>query len=72
VSSAAEERQVAVITGAASGIGKATCRQLVGEGYAVIGMNMDQVGLDALVEELQCSGYSADVTDAAAIESAVG
>jgi NAD(P)-dependent dehydrogenase (short-subunit alcohol dehydrogenase family) len=38
--------KVAVVTGAGSGIGRATSLRLLGEGYAVAGLDVDGTGLD--------------------------
>jgi NAD(P)-dependent dehydrogenase (short-subunit alcohol dehydrogenase family) len=44
--------KVAIVTGAASGIGRAIARRFVAEGSAVVGGDVDKEGLDALAEEL--------------------
>ena len=51
--------KVYLVTGAASGIGEALCRQLVARGKIVIGTDIDSVRLDALQEKekLQWVGY---------------
>jgi NAD(P)-dependent dehydrogenase (short-subunit alcohol dehydrogenase family) len=43
---------VALVTGAASGIGRATTRRFVAEGAQVVAGDVDQPGLDALSDEL--------------------
>jgi len=40
--------RVAIVTGAGSGIGRATAEQLLGAGYAVVGVDVDEVGLSWL------------------------
>lgn len=45
------ERPLAVVTGAASGIGRATAVRLVADGYAVAAMDRDLDGLDNLAKE---------------------
>jgi NAD(P)-dependent dehydrogenase (short-subunit alcohol dehydrogenase family) len=44
--------KVGVVTGAASGIGRAIARRFVAEGAAVVGGDLDAAGLDALASEL--------------------
>jgi NAD(P)-dependent dehydrogenase (short-subunit alcohol dehydrogenase family) len=46
------EGKVGVVTGAASGIGRAIARRFVAEGAAVVGGDVDAAGLDALASEL--------------------
>jgi len=46
------EGKVALVTGAASGVGRATARQLVSEGASVYGVDVNGVGLAATASEL--------------------
>jgi NAD(P)-dependent dehydrogenase (short-subunit alcohol dehydrogenase family) len=46
------EGRVGVVTGAASGIGRAIARRFVAEGAAIVGGDIDAAGLDALAAEL--------------------
>jgi NAD(P)-dependent dehydrogenase (short-subunit alcohol dehydrogenase family) len=46
-----QDRSV-VVTGAARGIGAATCRRLVEEGARVVAADLDTAGVEALAEEL--------------------
>jgi 3-hydroxybutyrate dehydrogenase len=69
---------VAVVTGAASGIGQATAAALAANGLTVAGVDIDEVGLDETIEvadrvgaEGRVEPIEADLTDAAAIEAAV-
>ncbi|MFM8154835.1 MAG: SDR family NAD(P)-dependent oxidoreductase, partial [Actinomycetes bacterium] len=39
--------RTAIVTGAAGGIGSATCRRLHAEGANVVAVDLDQAGLDA-------------------------
>ena len=65
------EIRVAVVTGGASGIGRASCARLAQEGYtlAVLDLDADAAKVAAGPEGL---GLAADVADAAAVERAVG
>ena len=68
--------QVAFITGASSGIGRATALAFAQEGAHVVACAIDQPGLDGTAELLQSHGSQVlsircDVTDAAAVEAAV-
>jgi NAD(P)-dependent dehydrogenase (short-subunit alcohol dehydrogenase family) len=64
--------RVALVTGAAGGIGAAIARRLAAEGASVVAADLDIDGADALVEGLGEFGASArlDVTDAASVDAA--
>ena len=54
------------ITGAASGIGRATATRFATEGWRVAAADLDKAGLESLRSELganQCSVYALDVTN---------
>lgn len=66
---------VALITGAASGIGRQLALDLGQDGYAIAALDLQPAGLQALAEELARRGVrhawaAADVTDAAATAAA--
>lgn len=54
--------QVAVVTGAASGIGKATCVALAGAGAKVVALDLDLAGAQAVTSELDGAARALDVT----------
>src|SRR5215471_14437389 len=55
------ENQVALVTGAASGIGRALVRQLVTERAAVVAVDLVEEALQQVVSELQAQGGKATV-----------
>ena len=57
--SASPENTVAVVTGAASGIGRATALRLALEGFEVALMDLDTVGLGATRDRIKASGGQA-------------
>lgn len=64
--------RVAIITGAASGMGRATAQLLADEGAKVAAMDLNEEGLQAVVEEINDNGGTAhawrlDVSDGAEI-----
>jgi len=65
--------KVAIVTGAASGLGLATCRVLAAAGARVAGLDRDGDGLERLVHELEGSAVTqvADVTDAASVQAGI-
>jgi NAD(P)-dependent dehydrogenase (short-subunit alcohol dehydrogenase family) len=66
---------VALITGAASGIGRATAELFVANGWWVAAADVDRAGLDELAAELgqeSCGVWELDVTDAPAFRRVVG
>ena len=69
---------VAIVTGAASGIGEATALALAANGLTTVGIDVDEGGLDAtaeLADDLELPGEfvatPADLTDDGAVERAV-
>ena len=61
--------RVAVITGAASGIGLASARRFAEEGAVVVGVDIDTRAIEALAEETGGAAITCDVTDSAAVEA---
>ncbi|MFB9518183.1 3-oxoacyl-ACP reductase FabG [Streptomyces purpureus] len=70
------EQRVAVVTGAARGIGAATAVRLAAEGRAVAVLDLDEAACKDTVEKITAAGGKAlavgcDVSDAAQVEAAV-
>ncbi len=70
------KNKVAVVTGASSGIGEATSRELAARGAAVVLAARDEEKLEELARRISASGGRAlaaktDVTDAASVEAMV-
>jgi len=70
------EQRIALITGAASGIGRATALRLGSEGATVYGVDRDADGLTALSDELAAGGtqvatLALDLSEVSACRSAV-
>ncbi|SHF26210.1 short chain dehydrogenase, partial [Streptoalloteichus hindustanus] len=68
--------RVALVTGAAQGIGAAVVRALAAEGAAVAAVDLGDERLSATVQEITSAGgrvipFVADVSDVAAVESVV-
>jgi 3-oxoacyl-[acyl-carrier protein] reductase len=68
--------RVAIVTGAASGMGRATARLLAGEGALVAACDRDGAGVAAVVDEIVAAGATAsahtvDLADPTAIEAFV-
>jgi 3-oxoacyl-[acyl-carrier protein] reductase len=68
--------RVAIVTGAARGIGAATARRLAADGLAVAVVDLDEAATSSTVDALVAAGgravgVGADVSDRAAVEAAV-
>jgi len=61
----------AVVTGGASGIGRATARRMVEEGATVAVIDVDGDGAQTMAKEPGISGFEADVTDPDGLRGAV-
>jgi 2-hydroxycyclohexanecarboxyl-CoA dehydrogenase len=68
--------KVALVTGAAGGMGRQICKRLLEEGCAVAALDMNAEGLHQLASEMSPNGRlhceSADISDYAAVSRAVG
>jgi len=74
---AQDAQQVAIVTGAARGIGAATARRLAGDGMAVAVLDLDAANCMETVEAITGAGgramaVGADVSKADQVEAAVG
>lgn len=70
------EGKVAVITGAASGMGRAMAHRFAAEGAKVVGVDVSKDGIEAVTKEVQdaggtMTGLVVDVTDRAAVEGMI-
>jgi 3-oxoacyl-[acyl-carrier protein] reductase len=59
--------RTALVTGAASGMGRESARRFAKEGWAVIGVDINSVGLDAVAAEIDLVPVHADVRDSDAL-----
>lgn len=55
--------KTAVITGAASGIGRSMARRFAAEGARIVAVDMDEAKLAKVVTELDCAGVIADISN---------
>jgi len=60
-----------VITGGASGIGRATAKLFVSEGARVAILDRSAEAVMTVSSELDCAGFAADVTDAVSVGAAI-
>ncbi|MFT8705217.1 SDR family oxidoreductase [Bifidobacterium aquikefiricola] len=65
------DKQVALVTGASSGIGAATVRVLSARGWQVFALARREERLKALRDETGCSPVVADITDESSVNEAV-
>ena len=63
--------KVAIVTGAASGLGFATCQAMAAAGADVAGLDRDAEGLKRLADELAVLTAVADVTDEASVQEGI-
>lgn len=63
--------RIAIVTGAAGGMGRAIAAQLAGDGFVTIGFDIDAKGLDAVASDLgaRFEPVPLDLTDPAAIRA---
>jgi NAD(P)-dependent dehydrogenase (short-subunit alcohol dehydrogenase family) len=65
------DRPVALVTGGASGIGRAVCRALAARDHLVIVADLDEPGAGAVADEIGGHAVAIDVADFASNEAAV-
>ncbi|MGR3372481.1 SDR family NAD(P)-dependent oxidoreductase [Pseudooceanicola nanhaiensis] len=65
------EGKVAIVTGAASGIGRATAARLASEGAKVCIVDREQAALDAATPEGEVMTHACDVSDETQVEACV-
>ena len=63
--------KVAVITGAASGIGRSMARAFAGQGATVVAVDLDEGRLAKVTAELDCEGVVADIASEAGLAAMV-
>ena len=62
--------KVAVVTGAAGGMGRAIVARLIADGMTVVGLDVDAVGLEELGADAAFTGIVTDLTKSVAISDA--
>ena len=62
---------IAIVTGAASGLGAATAATLAGAGARIVAFDLNEAGAKATAEKLGGVGFGVDVSNAASVEGAV-
>lgn len=63
--------KIALVTGAASGIGEACARQFAAQGCSLVLFDQNRDSVKALAQELSAHALSGDVTDEQAVKNAV-
>ena len=64
--------KVAIVTGAASGIGRATAKLFYEQGARVVAVDRDSDGLQTLSTEIKCDIYCIDITNEEKVKDYIG
>ena len=64
------QNKVAIVTGAASGLGLATCKELAAAGATVVGFDLEQTSLDKALDA-DMTGIAVDVSNESSVKAGI-